>query len=126
IAIGTEARVKFNMAGGPRQDHGISQGVDFWSPNINIFRDPRWGRGQETYGEDPFLTGKMGSAFVAGGHGGGPKHFPAIAPAKSYPLNPAPEPARHEVDVKVSKHDEIDTYLPAFRELVTAAKVDSV
>jgi len=126
VAIGTEARVKFNMAGGPRQDHGISQGLDFWSPNINIFRDPRWGRGQETYGEDPFLTGKMGSAFVEGVQGDDPKYFRAIATAKHYAVHSGPEPTRHEVDVKVSKHDEMDTYLPAFRELVTSAKVDSV
>jgi len=126
VAIGTEARVKFNMAGGPRQDHGISQGLDFWSPNINIFRDPRWGRGQETYGEDPFLTGKIGSAFVQGVQGDDPKYFRAIATAKHYAVHSGPEPTRHEVDVKVSKHDQMDTYLPAFRELVTVAKVDSV
>jgi beta-glucosidase len=126
VAIGTEGRVKFSMAGGPRQPHGIYQGLDFWSPNINIFRDPRWGRGQETYGEDPFLTGKMGTAFVQGVQGDDPKYFRAIATAKHYAVHSGPEPTRHEVDVTVSRHDRMDTYLPAFRELVTVAKVNSV
>ena len=126
VVIGTEGRVKFNMAGGPALAHGIYQGLDFWSPNINIFRDPRWGRGQETYGEDPFLTGKMGMAFVEGVQGDDPKYFRAIATAKHYAVHSGPEPTRHEVDVTVSRHDQVDTYLPAFRELVTEAKVDSV
>ena len=126
VAIGTEARVKFNLIGGPRQDHAMSQGLDFWSPNINIFRDPRWGRGQETYGEDPFLTGKMGAAFVEGLQGDDPKYYRTIATAKHYAVHSGPEATRHTVDVKVSKHDQEDTYLPAFRELVTEAKVDSV
>jgi beta-glucosidase len=126
VAIGTEARVKFNLIGGPRQGHAMSQGLDFWSPNINIFRDPRWGRGQETYGEDPFLTGKMGAAFVEGVQGDDPRYFRAIATAKHYAVHSGPESTRHTVDVNVSKHDQEDTYLPAFRELVTEAKVDSV
>ncbi|HSS14620.1 MAG TPA: glycoside hydrolase family 3 N-terminal domain-containing protein, partial [Rhizomicrobium sp.] len=126
VAIGTEARVKYNIVGRETGEHGIFQGLDFWSPNINIFRDPRWGRGQETYGEDPYLTGKIGSAFVLGVQGDNPKYFRAIATAKHYAVHSGPEPTRHEVDVKVSKHDQMDTYLPAFRELVTAAKVDSV
>ena len=104
----------------------MSQGLDFWSPNINIFRDPRWGRGQETYGEDPFLTGKMGTAFVPGLQGDDPRYYRAIATAKHYAVHSGPETTRHSVDVKVSKHDQEDTYLPAFRELVTEAKVDSV
>src|SRR3569833_394273 len=82
VAVGTVARVEFNQAGGPRQDHGISQGLDFWSPNINIFRDPRWGRGQETFGEDPFLAGKMGIAFIQGVQGPAPEHPRAIATSK--------------------------------------------
>ncbi len=126
VAISIEARVKFNRSGGARADHGLMQGLDFWSPNINIFRDPRWGRGQETYGEDPYLTGRMGSAFVRGMQGDDPRYFRAIATAKHYAVHSGPEPTRHEVDVKVSRHDEIDTYLPAFRALVTGAKVDSV
>jgi beta-glucosidase len=126
IAIGAEARVKFNQAGGPRDAHGIMGGLDFWSPNINIFRDPRWGRGQETYGEDPFLTGKLGSAFVRGMQGDDPKYYRTIATAKHYAVHSGPEATRHTVDVTVSKHDQMDTYLPAFRELVTEAKVGSV
>jgi beta-glucosidase len=104
----------------------MSQDLDFWSPNINIFRDPRWGRGQETYGEDPFLTGKMGTAFVLGLQGDDPRYYRTIATAKHYAVHSGPESTRHTVDVKVGKHDQEDTYLPAFRELVTEAKVDSV
>jgi beta-glucosidase len=126
VAIGTEARVKYNIAGRETGEHGIFQGLDFWSPNINIFRDPRWGRGQETYGEDPYLTGKMGTAFVEGMQGDDPKYFRVIATAKHFAVHSGPEPTRHAVDVQVSKHDEEDTYLPAFRELVTVGKVDSV
>jgi beta-glucosidase len=126
VAIGTEARVKYNIAGRETGEHGISQGLDFWSPNINIFRDPRWGRGQETYGEDPYLTGKLGTAFVQGMQGDDPRYLRTVTTAKHYAVHSGPEPTRHAVDVKVSKHDEVDTYLPAFRELVTVAKVDSV
>jgi len=126
VAISTEARVKYNLVSRAGQEHAIFQGLDFWSPNINIFRDPRWGRGQETYGEDPFLTGRMGTAFVQGMQGDDPRYFRAIATAKHYAVHSGPEPTRHAVDVRVSKHDEEDTYLPAFRELVTVGKVDSV
>ena len=126
VAIGTEARAKFNIVGRQTGAHGIFQGLDFWSPNINIFRDPRWGRGQETYGEDPFLTGKMGVAFVTGMQGDDPKYFRTITTAKHYAVHSGPEPSRHSVDVPVSKHDMEDTYLPAFRELVVEGKVDSV
>ncbi|NIJ33558.1 beta-glucosidase [Sphingomonas oligoaromativorans] len=126
VAIGTEARVKFNMVERSGSEHHIYQGLDFWSPNINIFRDPRWGRGQETYGEDPYLTGKMGTAFVQGMQGDDPRYYRVIATAKHYAVHSGPESTRHEVDVKVSKHDEEDTYLPAFRELVTEGKVASV
>jgi beta-glucosidase len=126
VAIGTEARVKYNIVGREAGEHGISQGLDFWSPNINIFRDPRWGRGQETYGEDPYLSGKMGTAFVQGMQGEDARYLRTITTAKHYAVHSGPEPTRHAVDVKVSKHDEEDTYLPAFRELVTAGKVGSV
>jgi len=126
VAIGTEARVKYNMVGRDTGEHRIFQGLDFWSPNINIFRDPRWGRGQETYGEDPFLTGRMGTAFVQGMQGDDPKFFRVIATAKHYAVHSGPEPTRHRVDVQVSKHDMEDTYLPAFRQLVTEGKVYSV
>ena len=102
------------------------EGLDFWAPNINIFRDPRWGRGQETYGEDPFLTARMGVAFVTGMQGEDPKYFQAISTPKHYAVHSGPEPTRHTADVKVSKHDEMDTYLPAFRATVTEAKAGSV
>jgi beta-glucosidase len=126
VAIGTEARTKFNIVGRETGARGIFQGLDFWSPNINIFRDPRWGRGQETYGEDPYLTGKMGVAFVTGMQGDDPKYFRAIATAKHYAVHSGPESTRHAIDVPASKHDMEDTYLPAFRDLVVDGKVDSV
>ena len=125
IAIGTEARAKHNQAvKAGRRD--IMEGLDFWSPNINIFRDPRWGRGQETYGEDPFLTGRMGVAFVTGLQGDDPNYFRVIATAKHFAVHSGPEPARHNMDVLVSKHDMEDTYLPAFRAAVTEGKAGSV
>jgi beta-glucosidase len=125
-AIGTEARVKYNIVERSGREHHIYQGLDFWSPNINIFRDPRWGRGQETYGEDPYLTGRMGVGFVTGMQGDDPRYYRVIATAKHYAVHSGPEPTRHEVDVQVSKHDQEDTYLPAFRALVTEGKVGSV
>jgi len=127
VAIGTEGRVKyvqFMKANGGYSK--IFQGLDFWAPNINIFRDPRWGRGQETYGEDPFLTARMGVAFVTGMQGDDPKYFRVISTPKHYAVHSGPEPTRHTADVTVSKHDELDTYLPAFRATVTEAKADSV
>jgi beta-glucosidase len=123
--IGKEARAKHNQAiRAGRRD--IYEGLDFWSPNINIFRDPRWGRGQETYGEDPFLTGRMGIAFVTGLQGDDPKYFQAIATPKHFAVHSGPEPSRHSVNVDVSKHDMEDTYLPAFRAAVTEGKAGSV
>jgi beta-glucosidase len=123
--IGTEGRIKH--AQDVRAGHSnIFEGLDFWAPNINIFRDPRWGRGQETYGEDPFLTARMGVAFVTGMQGDDPKYFRVISTPKHYAVHSGPEPTRHTADVKVSKHDELDTYLPAFRATVTEAKADSV
>jgi beta-glucosidase len=101
-------------------------GLDFWSPNLNIFRDPRWGRGQETYGEDPFLTGRMGVAYVTGLQGDDPKYYLAIATPKHYAVHSGPEPTRHFADVDVSKHDEVDTYEPAFRAAVVDGKAGSV
>jgi beta-glucosidase len=125
IVIGTEARAKHNQAvKAGRRD--IMEGLDFWSPNINIFRDPRWGRGQETYGEDPFLTGRMGVAFVTGLQGDDPKYFRVISTPKHYAVHSGPEPSRHSIDVQVSKHDQEDTYLPAFRAAVTQGKAESV
>jgi beta-glucosidase len=125
IVIGTEARAKHDQAvRAGRRD--IMEGLDFWSPNINIFRDPRWGRGQETYGEDPFLTGRMGVAFVTGLQGDDPKYFRVISTPKHYAVHSGPEPTRHTIDIQVSKHDMEDTYLPAFRATVTTGKAESV
>ncbi len=124
-AISTEGRIKH--AQDVRAGHSnIFEGLDFWAPNINIFRDPRWGRGQETYGEDPFLTARMGVAFVTGMQGDNPRYYRAISTPKHYAVHSGPEPTRHTADVTVSKHDEIDTYLPAFRATVTEAKAASV
>jgi beta-glucosidase len=125
VVISTEARAKHNQAvRAGRRD--IMEGLDFWSPNINIFRDPRWGRGQETYGEDPFLTGRMGVAFVTGMQGEDPKYFRVISTPKHFAVHSGPEPSRHSIDVKVSKHDEEDTYLPAFRAAITEGKAESI
>jgi beta-glucosidase len=125
IVIGTEARAKHNQAvRAGRLD--IMEGLDFWSPNINIFRDPRWGRGQETYGEDPFLTGRMGVAFVTGLQGDDPKYFRVISTPKHFAVHSGPETSRHVIDVQISKHDMEDTYLPAFRAAVTEGKAESV
>jgi beta-glucosidase len=124
VVIGTEARAKHDLAvKAGRRD--IMEGLDFWSPNINIFRDPRWGRGQETYGEDPFLTGRMGVAFVTGLQGNDPKYYRVISTPKHYAVHSGPEPSRHSIDVQVSKHDMEDTYLPAFRAAITEGKAAS-
>ena len=117
VVIGTEARAKHHEA--VRQGrHNIFEGLTFWSPNINIFRDPRWGRGQETYGEDPFLTGRMGVAFVTGLQGDNPKYLRVVSTPKHYAVHSGPESTRHKADVPISKHDEEDTYLPAFRATI--------
>ena len=124
--IGIEARVVHAQSVDANGDSVIFHGLDFWAPNINIFRDPRWGRGQETYGEDPFLTARMGVAFVTGMQGDDPHYYRVISTPKHYAVHSGPEPTRHSADVQVSKHDELDTYLPAFRATVTEAKADSV
>src|SRR5947207_1544688 len=125
IDIGIEGRIKHVQA--VRAGHSnIFEGLDFWAPNINIFRDPRWGRGQETYGEDPFLTARMGVAFITGMQGDDPKYYRVISTPKHYAVHSGPEPTRHKADVQVSKHDELDTYLPAFRATITEAKAGSV
>ncbi len=125
IVIGTEGRASYVR--GLRDGHSdIFEGLDFWAPNVNIFRDPRWGRGQETYGEDPFLTARMGVAFVTGMQGDDPKYYRVISTPKHYAVHSGPESTRHTADVTVSKHDEVDTYLPAFRATVTEAKAGSV
>lgn len=125
VVIGTEGRIKHAQA--VRAGHSnIFEGLDFWAPNINIFRDPRWGRGQETYGEDPFLTGRMAVAFVTGMQGDDPKYYRVISTPKHFAVHSGPEPERHRIDVTTTKHDELDTYLPAFRAAVTEGHADSV
>jgi beta-glucosidase len=123
--ISTEARAKYNNAIA-EGNHSIYYGLTLWSPNINIDRDPRWGRGQETYGEDPFLTGQIGSAFVRGLQGSDDRYLKVVATAKHFAVHSGPESERHQFDARISAHDLNDTYLPAFRELVVNAHVDSV
>lgn len=123
--ISMEARAKYNQA--QREDnHRIFYGLTFWSPNINIFRDPRWGRGQETYGEDPFLSGRMGVAFVEGVQGSDYEHPRAIATSKHFAVHSGPESLRHEFNVDPGPRDLEETYLPAFRATVTEGHVGSV
>jgi len=124
-AISDEARAKYHEFQ-RRGKTGIYQGLTFWSPNINIFRDPRWGRGHETYGEDPFLTGRMGYQFVKGLQGDDPKYLKVVATAKHYAVHSGPEPLRHSFNAKVSEVDLRETYLPAFRTLVMDAGAYSV
>lgn len=116
-AISTEARAKYNL-GAKKGEHLQYMGLTFWSPNINIFRDPRWGRGQETYGEDPFLTATMGTAFVTGLQGNDPLHLKAAACAKHYAVHSGPEAGRHGFNAVVSEKDLRETYLYAFKKLV--------
>lgn len=116
-AISDEARAKHHEFV-RRGKRGIYQGLTFWSPNINIFRDPRWGRGHETYGEDPYLTGQMGMQFVKGLQGDDPKYLKLVATAKHYAVHSGPEPLRHNFNAKISERDLRETYLPAFRTLV--------
>jgi beta-glucosidase len=123
--ISQEARSKYNQA--QREgNHRIFYGLTFWSPNINIFRDPRWGRGQETYGEDPYLTGKLGVAFIGGVQGDDLNHLRAVATSKHFAVHSGPESLRHGFNVDPSNHDLEDTYLPAFRASVTEGHVQSV
>ena len=123
--ISTEARAKHHefVRRGERRRY---QGLTFWSPNINIFRDPRWGRGQETYGEDPFLTARMGVAFVRGLQGDDPVYWKVVATPKHYAVHSGPEPERHAFDAGAFERDMRETYLPAFRATVTEAKAASV
>jgi beta-glucosidase len=123
--ISTEARAKYNQAIRDN-DHSRYHGLTFWSPNINIFRDPRWGRGQETYGEDPFLTSRLAVAFIKGMQGDDPKYFKVIATAKHFAVHSGPEPSRHQFDAQISERDLRETYLPAFRASIAEAKADSV
>ncbi len=123
--IGTEGRAKYNEAQ-RHGDHRRFAGLTFWSPNINIFRDPRWGRGQETFGEDPYLTSRMGVEFVHGLQGDDPKYLKLVATPKHFAVHSGPEPERHRFDAVVSDHDLEDTYLPAFRAAVVEAHAASV
>lgn len=123
--ISTEARAKHHEFA-RRGERNRYQGLTFWSPNINIFRDPRWGRGQETYGEDPFLTSRLGVAFVRGLQGDDPKYWKVVATPKHYAVHSGPEPERHAFDARAFERDLRETYLPAFRATVTEAKAASV
>ncbi len=123
--VSTEARAKYNDAIA-HNNHDRYYGLTIWSPNINIFRDPRWGRGQETYGEDPFLTAHLGTAFVQGIQGDDPRYFRAIATPKHYAVHSGPESTRHKADVEPTPHDLWDTYLPAFRATITEGHADSI
>jgi beta-glucosidase len=133
-AISTEARAKYNEAQRrppvpevtPGAAPGRTAGLTYWSPNINIFRDPRWGRGQETYGEDPYLTSRFGVAFVTGMQGNDPHYLKVVATPKHYAVHSGPEPLRHTFDVKPTEYDLLNTYLPAFRAAVVEGKADSV
>lgn len=118
-ATGTEGRAKYNTFQ-KYEDYGIYKGITFWSPNVNIFRDPRWGRGQETYGEDPYLTGKLGVAFVHGLQGYDERYLKTAACAKHFAVHSGPEGKRHCFDAKATLQDMAETYLPAFHKLVEA------
>lgn len=123
--ISTEGRAKFHEFQ-RKGDHGIYKGLTFWSPNINIFRDPRWGRGHETYGEDPYLTGRLGVAFIKGLQGEHPKYLKAAACAKHYAVHSGPEAERHSFNAIANQKDMWETYLPAFKECVQEADVEAV
>ncbi len=122
--IAVEGRAKYN-AYREEEDRDIYKGLTFWSPNVNIFRDPRWGRGHETYGEDPYLTGELGKAFVEGLQGDG-EYLKAAACAKHFAVHSGPEAVRHKFNAKASKKDLRETYLPAFEKLVKEAGVEAV
>ena len=125
-AIGDEGRAKYHAALRRSGYTDQYQGLNMWSPNVNIFRDPRWGRGQETWGEDPFLTGEMASAYVKGLQGDDPRYLKLAACAKHFAVHSGPEKDRHHFNAVVTKRELYDTYLPAFKKLVTEAKVEAV
>ena len=122
--ISVEGRAKYN-AYAAEEDRDIYKGLTFWSPNVNIFRDPRWGRGHETYGEDPYLTGELGEAFVKGLQGDG-EYMKAAACAKHFAVHSGPEALRHSFDAVANDKDLWETYLPAFEKLVKKADVEAV
>lgn len=123
--IAEEGRAKYN-AQKKAGDRDIYKGLTFWAPNVNIFRDPRWGRGQETYGEDPYLTSRLGVRFVEGLQGDDPDYMKTAACAKHFAVHSGPESLRHSFDAKASKQDMYETYLPAFKACVQEAKVEAV
>ena len=123
--IALEGRARYELARRAGRT-GLFEGLTFFSPNINIFRDPRWGRGQETYGEDPWLTSRMGIAFIRGLQGDDRDHPRVVATAKHFAVHSGPEPLRHGFDARVSRHDLEDTYLPAFRAAVLEGRVASI
>src|SRR5512143_1440556 len=125
-AISNEGRAKYHEALRRNGYTDQYQGLTFWSPNVNIFRDPRWGRGQETWGEDPYLTGELASTYVMGLQGDHPKYLKAAACAKHYAVHSGPEKDRHIFNAVVTKRELYDTYLPAFKKLVIESKVESV
>ena len=123
--ISTEGRAKFNMQQ-KYNDTDIYKGLTFWSPNVNIFRDPRWGRGHETYGEDPYLSARLGVRFINGIQGRDEKYLKAAACAKHFAVHSGPEDVRHSFNAEVSKQDLYETYLPAFKACVEEAGVEAV
>ena len=123
--ISDEARAKYNKAIS-RDKRGIYQGITIWSPNVNIFRDPRWGRGMETYGEDPYLTGEIGEQFVKGLQGNDPKYLKTIATPKHFAVHSGPEPLRHTFDAEISDYDLRETYLPQFKKCIIDGKAYSI
>lgn len=123
--ISNEARAKYNQSQS-KKDYGIYKGLTMWSPNINIYRDPRWGRGQETYGEDPYLTSRLGVAFIKGLQGNDDKYIKTSACAKHFVVHSGPEEQRHHFNSVVSKKDLFETYLPAFKSAVTEGNVSGV
>ncbi|MDF1512235.1 MAG: glycoside hydrolase family 3 C-terminal domain-containing protein [Anaerolineae bacterium] len=124
-AISDEARAKHHANLGQDGSSDWYYGLTFWTPNINIFRDPRWGRGQETYGEDPFLTARMAVAFIQGLQGDDPKYLKTVATSKHFAVHSGPEAERHHFDAVASKRDMVETYLPAFEATVRDAQVHS-
>jgi len=124
-AISTEGRAKFNMQQAS-DDGDIYKGLTFWSPNVNIFRDPRWGRGHETFGEDPYLTSRLGVRFIQGLQGHDENYLKAAACAKHFAVHSGPEGVRHSFDAVATKQDMRETYLPAFKACVQEAKVEAV
>lgn len=124
-AVSSEGRAKFNVAQ-KLKNYSRNAGITYWSPNVNIFRDPRWGRGMETYGEDPFLSGSLGTAYVKGMQGDDPFYLKVGACGKHFAVHSGPEATRHTADINPTKRDLFETYLPAFRMLVQKGHVETI